>query len=217
MPEIPAQPVRIMLVDDHALFREGMARLLAAEPGFEVVGNCDSTDEAYTLLRARAVDVVLLDFDFGARNCTHFVSAANEAGFRGRILLVTAGLNESQAAELIRHGIAGIFLKHNPPILLSQAIRRVVNGEVWFEQQFLRNVVVAASAPAPSKGESLTERERRVLSHVFEGLANKEIAERLGVSESSVKATLQMLFSKTGARTRSQLVRVALEEYKELL
>jgi two-component system nitrate/nitrite response regulator NarL len=125
-------------------------------------------------------------------------------------------LRQNKAVELIRLGIAGLFLKHNSPALLSQAIRHVVDGEVWFEQQFLRSVVTAASAPAPSSGEPLTERERTVLSQVFEGRANKEIAERLGVSESSVKATLQQLFAKTGVRTRSQLVRVALEKYQSL-
>jgi two-component system nitrate/nitrite response regulator NarL len=217
MPETPPHPIRIMVVDDHALFRESVARLLSAETGFEVVANCGSTDEAYRLLRTHSIDVLLLDFDFGVRNCTNFVSAANEAGFRGRTLLVTAGLREYQAAELIRLGIAGIFLKHHRPSLLTQAIRHVANGEVWFEQQFLRDVMTTASAPALSKGEPLTQRERQVLSHVFEGLANKEIAERLKVSEGSVKATLQQLFSKTGVRTRSQLVRAALEIYKDAL
>ena len=217
MPESADRPVRIMVVDDHALFREGVARLLSAEPGFEVVGSCGGTDEAYTLLRNREVDIALLDFDFGVRNCTNFVYAVNEAGFRCRILLVTAGLSENQAAELIRRGVAGIFLKHSPPTLLAKAIRHVANGEVWFEQQFLRSVIASASAPAPSRGVTLTERERQVLSHVFAGLANKEIAERLEVSESSVKATLQQLFSKAGVRTRSQLVRVALEKYRDLL
>lgn len=217
MAESPDHPVRIMVVDDHALFRAGVARLLAAEAGFEVVGSCGGTDEAYALLSNRAVDIVLLDFDFGVRNCTDFVYAVNEGEFRCRILLVTAGLREDQAAELIRHGVAGIFLKHSPPTLLVNAIRHVANGEVWLEQQFLRSVMLSASAPTPYKGTSLTERERQVLSHIFAGLANKEIAERLGVSESSVKATLQQLFSKAGVRTRSQLVRVALEKYKDLL
>ena len=130
---------------------------------------------------------------------------------------MTAGLREKQAAELIRLGIAGIFLKHNASTLLSQAIRHVMNGEVWFEQQFLRNVMRSALTSAPSTEGPLTERERQVLSLVFAGSPNKQIAERLGVSESSAKATLQQLFSKTGVRTRGQLVRVALEKYKDLL
>jgi two-component system, NarL family, nitrate/nitrite response regulator NarL len=216
MPE-SAQPVRIIVVDDHALFREGVTRLLAAEPGFEVVGSVASTDEADAFLRSNSADIVLLDFDFGVTNCTQFVYAANQAGFRGRILLVTAGLRENQAAELIRLGIAGIFLKHNAPTLLAQAIRHVANGEVWFEQQFLRSVMTAASSPPPTIREPLTERERQVLVHVFEGLPNREIAERLAISETSVKAALQQLFAKTGVRTRSQLVRVVLEKYKDLL
>lgn len=217
MPETSAQPVRILVVDDHALFRDGVTRLLAAEAGFEVVGSCASTEEADALLKNGAADLVLLDFDFGVSNCTQFVFAANQAGFRGKILLVTAGLREERAAELIRLGIAGIFLKHNPPAMLIQAIRHVMSGEVWFEQQFLRSVMSAASAPPAAPREPLTERERQVLVHVFEGLPNREIAERLGISETSVKAALQQLFAKTGVRTRSQLVRVVLEKYKDLL
>jgi two-component system nitrate/nitrite response regulator NarL len=210
--------IRIMLVDDHALFREGVARLLASEQGFEVVAHCGTTDEAIAALKKQAVDLVLLDFDFGDRDCTGFMRSAAETNFKGKILLVTAGLNETQAADLVRRGVAGVFLKHNPPALLSEAIRDVMQGKAWFAQQFLQSTIAAASAaPAKTAGNPLTYREREVLYRVFEGLANKEIADRLEISESSVKAILQQLFRKTGVRTRSQLVRVALEKYRDQL
>jgi len=92
----------------------------------------------------------------------------------------------------------------------------VLAGKVWFDRDFLQ-AAMGASSVQESKGERFTERERQVLSYVFEGLINKEIAERIGVSESSVKATLQQLFSKTGVRSRSQLVRIALEQYRHQL
>jgi two-component system nitrate/nitrite response regulator NarL len=209
--------IRIVLVDDHALFREGMCRLLASDPGFCVVAQCDTPDEAKRIVQNQMVDVVLLDFDFGDCDCLDFMRFATEIGFRGKILLVTAGVSENQAADLIRLGIHGIFMKHNSPSLLSQAIRDVQKDKVWFAQEFLRGTLTAACSPGPSASPQFSERERQVLTRVLEGLANKEIADRLALSESSVKASLQLLFSKTGVRTRAQLVRVALEQYKDLL
>jgi len=100
--------------------------------------------------------------------------------------------------------------------LLAQGIRDVMAGKVWLDQEQLQTALGAKStAPPPSGTRQFTEREQQVLSFVFEGLANKEIASRIGVTESSVKSTLQQLFSKTGVRTRSQLVRIVLEQYRD--
>ncbi len=216
MPESMEQTIQILLVDDHTLFREGVARLLGTELAFKVVA-CASIKEALAILRQRQIDIVLLDFDLGQRDGTRFVRLAKEQGFGGKILVVTAGVEEREAAELIRCGISGIFMKHNSAALLAQGIRDVMAGKVWFDQEPLR-ATMHGSAPLPeSQSERFTQRERQVLSYVLEGLANKEIAARIGVSESSVKATLQQLFSKTGVHTRGQLVRIALEQYNDQL
>jgi len=216
MPESMEQTIQILLVDDHTLFREGVARLLGTELAFKVVA-CGSIKEALAVLRQRQIDIVLLDFDLGQRDGTRFVRLAKEQGFGGKILVVTAGVEEREAAELIRCGISGIFMKHNSAALLAQGIRDVMAGKVWFDQEPLR-ATMHGSAPLPeSQSERFTQRERQVLSYVLEGLANKEIAARIGVSESSVKATLQQLFSKTGVHTRGQLVRIALEQYNDQL
>jgi DNA-binding NarL/FixJ family response regulator len=208
------QTITILVVDDHALFRESVARLLAAEPGFEVAPPCGSIGEAIQNLRRIHVDIVLLDFDLGNQDGREFMHAARQAGFTGKVLVVTAGVEESKVAQLIQTGISGIFMKHNSAALLPQGIRDVMAGKVWFDQQLLQG---ALSTGTKRRGISkFTQRERQVLSFVFEGLANKEIADRIGVSESSVKATLQQLFSKTGVHTRSQLVRIALEQHKAL-
>ena len=216
MPESMEQTIEILLVDDHTLFREGVSRLLGTEPAFKVVA-CGSIKEALAVLRQRQIDIVLLDFDLGQRDGTRFVRLAKEQGFGGKILVVTAGVEEREAAELIRCGISGIFMKHNSAALLGQGIRDVMAGKVWFDQELLQ-ATMHGSAPLPeSQSERFTQRERQVLSYVLEGLANKEIAARIGVSESSVKATLQQLFSKTGVHTRGQLVRIALEHYNDQL
>jgi len=210
--------IRLLLIDDHALFREGLARLLGSEIDFEVALPCSNVDEALRVLQTTAIDLILLDYDLGQETGARFLVRASEAGFQGRVLIVTAGLAESEAADLLRHGAAGIFLKHNSPGLLAKAIRKVMQGEVWLDQKYLRILLQENAAAQPQeRGRRLSEREREVLRAVFEGLANKEIALRLLVSESSVKATLQQLFLKTGVRTRSQLVRVALERYRDYL
>lgn len=218
MPEAVEQTIEILLVDDHALFRESVARLLSAEPGFKVVAHCGSIETALQTVRQRHVDVVLLDFDLGEREGTQFLRLAKQQGFGGKILIVTAGVVDSEAAELIRNGVSGIFMKHNSAALLAQGIRDVMAGKVLFGQELLQRAM--SSAPGSrqeAQNEPFTKRERQVLTYIFEGLANKEIAERIGVSETSVKATLQQLFAKTGVRTRSQLVRVALEQYRDQL
>jgi two-component system nitrate/nitrite response regulator NarL len=210
--------IRILIVDDHTLFRESVARLLAAEPDFEVAGHCASVEEALELIAKAVVDVVLLDYDLGDGKGTDFLFKANDLGFRGRVLVVTAGVTELEAAGMIRQGIAGILRKHCSPAALAQSIRDVSSGKDYFEPGYLRLVLAGVStAPPEYQRKKLTERERQVLRYVFEGFANKEIAGKLQVSESSVKATLQQLFSKTGVRTRSQLVRTVLETYRDQL
>jgi len=200
------------LVDDHILFREGLSRLLASEPDFEIAGNCGTSAEALQILQEALVDVVLLDFDIGKDHGAQFISAARRAGYTGKILMVTAGMSAKESSIALKLGASGIFLKHNSPGSLAKAIRLVVSGEMWVDQK-----VIQLMADQVQQGEEasprplLTEREQQVLQGVFEGLANKEIGVRLGVTEGAVKACLQQLFQKTQVRTRSQLVRIALE------
>ena len=208
--------IRIVLVDDHELFREGLVRLFEAEPEFSIVGHCGTVNEGLALVKETDVDVVLLDFDLGADKGSDFIRQATERGYKGKILILTAGVTDQDAVQLIRQGVVGIFLKHSSPALLLQSIRMVVQGEVWLDQNSLRQLVHHTPVETESR-RRLTDRDRQVMRGVFEGLANKEIADRLQISESSVKASLQQLFDKTGVRTRSQLVRVALEQYREQL
>ncbi|MBV9181983.1 MAG: response regulator transcription factor [Acidobacteria bacterium] len=217
MPEIVDQTIHILLLDDHTLFRESITRLLSSEPGFDVAAHCGTVEEALTVLRQKSIDIILLDFDLGDRDGREFISLARAQGFKGKILVVTAGLDQPAMSELVRSGVAGIFRKHDSAGLLAQGIREVVSGKVWLRQEQLEVALRNHSKSSKSMVSPFTERERQVLSCVFEGLANKEIAGRIGVSEGSIKATLQQLFSKTGVRTRSQLVRSVLEHYRDQL
>jgi DNA-binding NarL/FixJ family response regulator len=215
MASLPA-PIRVLLVDDHQLFRESIARLLGADAGLEIVGACGTVDEALAILRDRSVDLVLLDFDLGPRTGVDFLRRAESAGVAAKVLIVTADLEPAEAAALIGGGVAGIFFKRDSAASLAASIRDVMAGRVSFDEATFRAALAERSGGTRELGaKTLTKRERDVLGHVLGGLANKEIGDRLGVSESSVKATLQQLFGKTGVRTRSQLVRIALERYKD--
>jgi two-component system, NarL family, nitrate/nitrite response regulator NarL len=215
MPKAAEQAIQILLLDDHSLFRESVSRLLGAESGFDVVAHCATIEEALQVLRRKSIDLVLLDFDLGGRDGREFLRLSRAQGFKGKVLVVTAGVDGAAVSELIRSGISGVFRKHDSAALLAQGIRDVMAGKIWLDQEQLQTALKTEPAAPHSATRQFTDREQQVLSFVFEGLANKEIAARIGVSEGSVKSTLQQLFSKTGVRTRSQLVRIVLEQYRD--
>ena len=129
------EPIRLLLLDDHVLFRESLSRLLASEPDFEMAGHCGTPAEALEILsRQTPVDIVLLDFDLGEDHATQFIAAARATGFDGKILMVTAGMNATESS-LRSEGASGIFLKHNSPGQLAQAIRLVAAGEMWVDRR----------------------------------------------------------------------------------
>ncbi len=205
--------IRILLLDDHALFREGLSRLVDSEPDLEMSGHCATVDKAIDILRHQPIDLVLLDYDLGKENGFQFIARARKMGFEGRFLIVTAGMSDAQSVEAVRLGVGGIFTKHSSPVSLARAIRKVMTGETWLDQTSVQALVEATKRQeTQDSNRPFTERENQVLQGVFEGFSNKEIGARLDISESSVKAALQQLFHKTGVRTRSQLVRIALEE-----
>jgi len=126
--------------------------------------------------------------------------------------MITAGMTATESSIALQLGASGIFLKHNSPATLARAIRLVASGEMWVDQRVIQLMADGVhQREEQSIRRLLTEREQQVLRGIFEGLTNKEIAAQIGVSEGAVKATLQQLFQKTRVRTRSQLVRIALE------
>lgn len=207
--------IRLVLLDDHVLFRASLARLLASEAGFEVAGECGSTPEALEAVHASQVDVVLLDFNVGLDHANDFISAARKAGYQGRFLIVAGSVEAERSAMALKLGVSGIFLKSEAPERLIQAIRVIASGAVWVDQKIIQ-ALANQCLSQPRRGDQksvgvLDDREQRVLLGILGGLKNRKIAEGMGISESAVKNILQALFSRTGVRTRSQLVRLALE------
>lgn len=214
----PPRTIRILLVDDHALFRAGLARLLEAEPDLELVAHCSSIDEALSVVAAGPVDVVLLDYDLGKEKGSDFLRLAAERGFRGRTLILTGRVSAFELRQSMALGAAGVFLKHDPPELLALSVREVAAGRSWMDQKLFQQLArYELPSERGARSKELTSRERQTLQFLLEGLSNKEIGGKLDISEGGVKAILQQLFNKTGVRTRSQLVRIALEQYRDQL
>ena len=204
--------IRLLLIDDHILFRDGLSRLLALEPDLEVVAGCGTVAEALDTVGRKPVDIVLVDYDLGEDHGSHFISAARRAGYTGKVLMVTAGMTANESSAALHLGASGIFLKHNSPGTLAKAVRLIMGGEIWVDPKVIQLMADRVDQREEERvSPLLTEREQQVLRGIFEGLSNKEIGVRLGVTDGAVKATLQHLFQKTGVRTRSQLVRIALE------
>lgn len=206
--------IKLYIVDDHALFREGLLRLLEVDPALEVAGSAGSVSDALRDLTHMQVDILILDYDLGSDNALTLARALRERSFAGRILVVTAGLPDHHALELIRLGCYGILHKNQPPAELHRSILSVAAGQVLLDQAYLQRLAQEAVAPQRPRIK-LTERDKQVLRLVLQGLSNKEIGTQLAVSESAIKSSLQQLFAKTGVRTRSNLVRLALEDLRD--
>lgn len=207
--------IRILMVDDHSLFRESLSRLLEANPGFHVVGQCASASEAVNAFTRTRADVVLLDYDLGEESGFNLIAELKHRQKDAKALMVTAGMSDDVTLQVIESGASGVFFKHNSSDNLVAAIQRVANGEVWFDSSTLSSLLAKKrdNTSFRDRGRPLTARQRDVLRGILDGLANKEIAGRLHLSESSIKAVIQELFHKAGVRTRSQLVRIAIEEH----
>jgi two-component system nitrate/nitrite response regulator NarL len=213
----PEAAIRILLVDDHAMFREGVARVLEKEAGFEIVAQASAASEALDLAIASGANLVLLDVDLGPERGMDFVAQARARGYAGRILVVTAGISDREAVQLIQAGVGGIIHKNHSTDVLCGAIRQVAAGEPWLEKSYLGSLFRTVDRSREQKGPNLTGRDKTVMRYLLQGLTNREIGERLEISEGAVKASLRHVCQKLGVRTRSQLVKVTLEQFKDQL
>jgi two-component system nitrate/nitrite response regulator NarL len=199
------------------MFRDGLARVFAKDREFTVVGQSGAASEALAQLAASGASMVLLDVDLGAERALDFVTRARKQGFRGKILVVTAGITDKESVQLVQSGVAGILHKHHSVKILCDTIRRVAGGEVYLEKDYLSALFHTVDRTPPPRRDKLTERDKTVLRLIFQGLTNREVSERLEITESGAKSALRQLFDKLGVRTRAQLVKIALERYGEQL
>jgi two-component system nitrate/nitrite response regulator NarL len=209
--------IRLLVVDDHAMFREGLVRMLEKESEFQITGQASSAAEALRILPEAKPAIVLLDVDLGAERAIDFVLGARRAHFEGHIVAVTAGMSDAEAIQLVQAGVTGIVHKHHSIGILRSAILQVSKGEVSIENTYLAAVLRSMDRTRKPKTPMLTPRDKAVVGSVLQGLTNREIATKLAISEGAIKASLRHVCAKLGVRTRSQLVKVALEHYKDQL
>lgn len=210
------KPIHLILVEDHEMVREGLARSLEREPDLKVVGQCSSSAEALTLIQG-SIDMVLLDVDLGEERALGFVEAARKRDFQGRILVVTAGISGTEAVRLLQAGVHGIVHKRHSAKVLCEAVHKVAAGQPYLEEKYLPSLIRSVDRSRPPVIPKLTDRDRALLRNVLAGLTNREIGERLNISEGAVKASLRLLFEKVNVKSRTQLVKVALEQYQDQL
>jgi DNA-binding NarL/FixJ family response regulator len=206
--------IRLILIDDHPLFREGVAYTLAAQSDIEIVGQGASLDEALRLVGEFLPDGVLLDVGIpgGGIQAAAAIAAAAPAT---RIIMLTASAEEDDLVAALRAGAHGYVLKGVAARELVGVVRAVLAGEGYvapsLAASLLSSQAAGRSAPKPAADplDDLTERERQVLDYVADGLSNKEVGERLYLSEKTVKHYMTIILEKLGARNRVEAALMA--------
>lgn len=219
-----AQEIRILLADDHPIFRDGLKRLLEAEPGFKVIGEASNGAEAVRLVRQLKPDLLLLDLSMPQQTGIEAIRELGSLGATIRIILLTAAAEKSQIVEALQLGARGVVLKDSATQLLIQAIRTVMSGEYWVgrEQvsnlvQYLRTLMQTTAQETKQRKFGLTPRELEIVSAVVAGFANKEIAGHFKISEDTVKHHLSNIFDKLGVSTRLELALFAVNQSLPLI
>ncbi|MEU8569392.1 response regulator transcription factor [Streptomyces pathocidini] len=212
-------PIRVMLVDDQALLRTGFRMVLQAQPDMEVVAEAGDGAEAIEVLRARAVDVVLMDVRMPRMDGVEATRHICEAEGAPRVLILTTFDLDEYAFSALKAGASGFMLKDVPPGELLAAIRAVHSGDAVVAPSTTRRLLdrfapllpSTAAEPANAELRSLTDREREVLLLVAQGLSNGEIAAELVLSEATVKTHVGRILTKLDLRDRVQAVVLAYE------
>ncbi|HEX3351910.1 MAG: response regulator [Terriglobales bacterium] len=216
-----SQPIRILLADDHPIFRDGLRRLLEAEPDLKVIGEACDGSEAVKMARQLKPDVLLLDLAMPRMPGLEALREMSSGPVSNsvRVILLTAAAEKKQIVEALQLGARGVVLKDSATQLLLKSIHTVMAGEYWVGResvsnlvQYLRNLVQSSGEEAKQKKFGLTPRELEIVSAVVAGYSNKEIAEYFKISEDTVKHHLSNIFDKLGVSTRLELALFAVNQ-----
>lgn len=199
--------IRIVVVDDHPIVRQGLVAALEDEPDFQVVGGAGSAEEALALIPRVMPEVLLLDLELPGLSGIEAIPKVLASNPDVRVLVFTAYDSDERVLGAIRSGAKGYLLKGASTADIARAVRAVARGESYLEPRVATALVSAVHAPRTSS--ALTVREREVLRLIAEGLPGKQIARTLGISERTVKFHTAALFRKLGADNRAQAVALA--------
>jgi two-component system nitrate/nitrite response regulator NarL len=211
----PTPPKRIVLIDDHPLFRSGVAQLVRAEPSLALAGEAGDGASGIALAEQVDPDLVLIDLNMKAMNGIETLRALKQRGLRARCVMLTVSDDGRDVLEAMRAGADGYLLKDLEPEMLAAQIQQAVGGRVVIESSLAGVLADAALSPPPQAADEivgdLTERERETLALLADGRSNKEIARELGISDATVKVHIKHLLRKLGVKSRLEAAVWALQ------
>ena len=216
--EESAPTINIVISDDHALFREGLRKLLEAEPGMRIVGEAVDGEETVKVVGQLKPHILLLDLSLPRMSGLEVLVELGKLGIDTRTIMLTAAIEREQVVEALQLGVRGIVLKHSALQVLLKSIRCVNEGQYWVGQEgvsdlihALRRMKPSHSASGPGRNFGLSSREMEVIALIVAGYTNKDLARELGISENTAKHHLTNIFDKLGVSNRLELVLYAVD------
>jgi NarL family two-component system response regulator LiaR len=211
---LTSEEIRVLVADDHAVVREGLRALIESEPGMTLVGEAADGVEAVRESCALRPDVILLDLVMPRKGGIEAIREIREQHPRARILVITSFAEDDKVFPAIKAGAQGYLLKDSSPRELLRAIRDIDRGQPSMHPTIARKLMRDIQRPSelPAAQEPLTEREAEVLSLVAQGLSNQEIADRLSVSERTVRSHVSNILSKLHLANRTRAALYALRK-----
>jgi two-component system, NarL family, response regulator LiaR len=204
------EKIRLLLVDDHVVVRQGLRMVLALEPDLEIIGEANNGQEALGLIKKLNPQVVLMDLLMPVMDGVSAIRAIKKDYPDIEVVALTSVLEDRLVIDAVEAGAAGYLLKESGPEELIEAIRAAAKGEVRLHPKAQKRLI--KEVRTPEMRESLTERETETLRLIAKGMSNKEIAESLSVSEVTVKTHVSSILSKLNLQSRTQAALFALKE-----
>jgi two-component system, NarL family, nitrate/nitrite response regulator NarL len=207
-------PVRILVADDHAIFRDGLRRLLEGSDDVSIVGEASNGNECIKMLAKLKPDILLLDLRMPEKDGLGVLEEINFDSMTTRVIVLTAAEDDRDVVRAMRLGARGVVLKQSASDLLLKSIRKVADGEIWLDNRMTAEVIDAfkKSSEAGQRREKplLSDREKEIVQLVAQGFRNREIGEKLFISEQTVKNHLHNIFDKLGVSDRLELALYAI-------
>jgi len=215
-----AQSVRILIADDHPIFRDGLRKLLEAEDDFRVIGEASDGGEAIEMAHQLKPDVLLLDLAMPRVPGLEALRQLGGSAESIKVILLTAAIERDQIVDALHHGVRGVVLKESATELLLKSIRCVMEGQYWVGRESVSDLVriIRDLTAIPEQGTrkrsyNLTPRELDIITAIVDGYTNKDIAEKFSIAEQTVKHHLGNIFDKLGVSNRLELALFAVNHH----